>query len=222
MFRFETFKDEILKRAKEVEACTKEYKRAIKAESFSELIEVIKDNIGFCIKTKIIDAHLLKYYEGEFESEEVYCNKSAEKGLLLAWGDASVMARGNTLVKVYDNASVEVYDNASAEAWGDASVEVYDNASVEAYGKASVKALDNTSVEAWDNASVKAYDNASVEAWGDASVEAWGDASVKARGNAYVYSYSRIECKLKENAIYRCKKTNTIYYANDNIKFERL
>ena len=62
---------------------------------------------------------------------------------------------------------------------------------------------DNATVEAWGNATVKACDNATVEAW----------------GNAYCTSYCTIECKLSDNAIYRVRSTNTIYYSSDKINF---
>lgn len=38
-------------------------------------------------------------------------------------------------------------------------------------------------------------------------------------GNAYCTSYYAIECKLSDNAIYRVKSTNTVYYSSDNINF---
>lgn len=78
-----------------------------------------------------------------------------------------------------------------------------DNATVKAWGNATVKACGNATVEAWDNATVEACDNATVEAW----------------DNAYCTSHRIIECKLSNNAIYRVKSTNTVYYSSDNINF---
>ena len=62
------------------------------------------------------------------------------------------------------------------------------------------------------NSSVVARDNSSVEAWGNSSVEAWG--------NSYTTSYDIIDCRLYEHAIHRIRKTNTIRYADKNMKFE--
>ena len=70
---------------------------------------------------------------------------------------------------------------------------------------------DNATVEAWGNATVKAWDNATVKAWGNVTVEACD--------NAYCTSHCIIECKLSNNAIYRVKSTNTVYYSSDNINF---
>ena len=85
------------------------------------------------------------------------------------------------------------------------------NATVKAYGNTTVKAYDNATVKAYGNTTVKAYDNATVEASGNTTVEAYGD--------AYCTSYYIIECKLYNNAIYRVKSTNTIYYSSNNINF---
>jgi hypothetical protein len=67
---------------------------------------------------------------------------------------------------------------------------------------------------ACDNATVKACDNATVEACDNATVKAWGD--------AYITSYCTIECKLRDDAIYRIRESDTIRYASDNIKFEKI
>jgi hypothetical protein len=83
---------------------------------------------------------------------------------------------------------------------------------VKAWGNATVKACDNATVEkAWDNVTVKAWDNVTVEAWDNVTVEACD--------NAYCTSHRIIECKLSNNAIYRVKSTNTVYYSSDNINF---
>ena len=56
---------------------------------------------------------------------------------------------------------------------------------------------------------------------GNATVEAYGNATVEAWNSAYCYSWSLIECKLSDNALYRVHSTNTVYYANANIKFQK-
>ena len=90
-------------------------------------------------------------------------------------------------------------------------MKAYGNVTVEAYGNVTVKAYGNVTVEAWGNATVKAWDNVTVKAYGNVTVEAWD--------NAYCTSHCIIECKLSNNAIYRVKSTNTVYYSSDNINF---
>ena len=78
---------------------------------------------------------------------------------------------------------------------------------------------DNATVEAWDNTAIEAWDNATIEAWDNATVKACDNATVKACDNAYCTSHRIIECKLSNNAIYRVKSTNTVYYSSDSINF---
>ena len=96
----------------------------------------------------------------------------------------------------------------------------YDNSSVVARGNSSVAAYDNSSFEANDNSSVVARGNSSVEAYDNSSVVAWDNSSVEAWGNSYTTSFDVIECKINEHAIHRIRKTNTIRYADKDMKFE--
>ena len=90
----------------------------------------------------------------------------------------------------------------------------------EACGNSSVEARGNSSVVAWGNSSVVAWDNSSVEARGNSSVVAQGNSSVVAWGNSYTTSYNVIDCRLNEHAIHRIRMTNTIRYADKDMKFE--
>ena len=199
---FEAIKAEILNRAKAAKACTEQYSRAYKSETLQELCSVIKDNFRWCFNNKVITSNLLMQYREDFAQNDIFINISVRSGFLLC-----------------DNATVEAWGNATVKACGNATVEAWDNATVEACDNATVKAWDNATVKAWDNATVKACDNATVKAWGNATVKAWGNATVKAWGNVYCTSYRIIECKLSNNAIYRVKSTNTVYYSSDNINF---
>ena len=88
-----------------------------------------------------------------------------------------------------------------------------DSATVTACGSARVTACGSARVTACDSARVTACDSA--------TVKAYGSATVKAYGSAYCTSYYTNECKLSDNAIYRVQSTNTVYYASDEIKFEK-
>ena len=154
---FNDFKNEILRRAKEANACTNEYRRAYQSNDFGELMQVIKDNFNFVVQHKIIDQSLIESYKDQFTANQIYCNVDVTAGFLLACGNATVRALGN----------------------------------------------------------------ATVRAWGNATVRALGNATVEACGNAYITSYCTIECKLSDNAIYRIRKSNTIRYVSNNIKFDK-
>ena len=195
---FETIKTEILRRAKVAGACTGEYRRAYKSETLQELCNVVKDNFNWAVRNKVITSDLLMQFREDFAKNEIYVNVSVNKGFLLA----------------YDSATVEAYDSATVRAYGSATVEAYDSATVEAYGSATVRA--------YGSATVRAYGSATVEAYGSATVRAYGSATVEAYGSVYCTSYTIIECKLSDNAIYRVRSTNTIYFASDNINFVKV
>ena len=209
---FNLIKDEILRRAKEARACAEQYARAYKAETMQDLCNVIKDNFDWAYRNMVIDTALLMLYRDDFAKNGIFVNTSVSKGYLLC---------DNATVRAYGNATVRAYGNATVEALGNATVRACDNATVRACDNATVEACDNATVEACDNATVEALGNATVEACDNATVEACDNATVEALGNAYVSSYAIVECKLSENAIYRVRSTQTVFYASDNITFKK-
>ena len=219
MERFEKFKEEILARAKAADACAEQYSRALHAETLDELLAVVRDNFLWAVNNDVIYGGFIDKWKDEFAAGRIWHNCDVEDGYLLAtegrfvaWGNSFVAAWGNSSVAAWGNSSVVARDNSSVEAWGNSSVAARDNSSVVAW--------DNSSVVAWGNSSVVARKNSSVEAWGNSSVVAWGNSSVAAWGNSYTTSSDVIECLLNERAIHRIRKTNTIRYADKDMKFE--
>ena len=214
MERFEEFKTTILERAKKECACKEQYSRALKSDTFEDLMSVIKDNFLWATENKIIDPILINEYKQEFNGNNIWCNENARNGFLLLTGNTTAEAYGNTTVEAYGNTTVEAYDNATVRATGNTTVRATDNTTVEAYGNTTVRATDNTTVEAYGNATVEAYDNTTVRAYDNTTVEAYG--------NAYIHSYYIIECKLKDNSIYRLISENKIFYPEESaIKIEK-
>ena len=196
MRHFEEIKEEILKRAKNAEACPGEYKRAYKAENFKELLGVVTDNFGFSCCKGIIDVELLAGIgEDICEQNNLFFNVDSSNGYLLV-DNATVVASGNATVVAYDNATVTAYDNATVTAYDNATVTAYDNATVEAYGNETVRAYGNATVEAYGNATVRAYDN------------------------AYINSYNSIEHKISGKSILRYNCQNKVVLAEgiDEVK----
>jgi hypothetical protein len=65
--------------------------------------------------------------------------------------------------------------------------------------------------------------NATVLAHGDVTVLAYGDVTVEASDSAYINSYYTIkEPKLYGNAICRICESNTLKYASDDMKLEKI
>ena len=209
---FEIIKSEILRRAKEAQACTEQFSRAYKSENMAQLCTVIKDNFWWACNNKVLTVDLLEQYKIEFAEHEIYVNVSVERGFMLC---------DNATVKACGNATVEACGNATVKACGNATVKAWDNATVKAWGNATVEAWDSATVEAWGSATVEAWGSATVKACGNATVKACDSATVEACGSAYCTSFSTIECKLSDNAIYRVRSSNIVYYASDDIKFEK-
>lgn len=211
---FNEIKQEILRRAKKASACKHEYGRAYAAETISELSQVIKENFDWACDHGVLTVDLIEQYKEDFSANDIYANRNVKSGYLLC-SNATVEAYGNTTVRAYENAVVEVYGNAKVEACENAVVVAHGNAAVVAYDNATIKACDNATVLAWDSATVEAHDYTKVDVYDTTTVEAYGNAYC----TSYCPSFCTIDCKLSDNAIYRDRSTNTIYYANPDIKF---
>ena len=208
--RFDEIKQEILRRAKKSRACKHEYSRAYAAETISELSQVIKDNFYWACAHGVLTIDLIEKYKEDFSANDIYANQNIKYGYIIC-SNAKVEVYGNTIVKAYGNSIVEAYDNAKVKAFDSTTVRAYDSTIIQAYNNATVKAFEGATVLAYNNTTVEAYDNA--------TVKAHGGTTVKAHDNAYCTSCRTIDCKLVDHAIYRVRDTNTVYYADSNIKF---
>ena len=191
---FNEIKQEILRRAKKANACKPEYRRVYVAKNLSELLQVIKDNFYWACVYGVLTVDLIERYKEDFSANDIYANQNAKSGYLLC-SNATVEARGNAIVKAYGNSIVEAYDNAKVEAFDSTTVRAYDSTMIQAYNNATVKAFDDATVSAYRNSTVEAYDY------------------------TYCTSLYTIDCKLFNHAIYRVLSTNTVYYADSDIKF---
>lgn len=72
------------------------------------------------------------------------------------------------------------------------------------------------------NSTVKAYGNSTVEAYDRSTVEAYDNSTVEAYNKSYINCCSTVECVIKDNSIVRRWDLNTIQYASDKLKFEKI
>ena len=184
MDKFTEIKEEILRRAKNAEACVGQYKRALESQTLQELAQVIKDNFTWCCNWKVLDVEIIEKYKTEFASVEIYANESISTGYVVIDGEVEMLS-GSAVAYMWGNSTV-------AEMWGNSTVaEMYGNATVtNMYGNATVTNMcDNSTVtKMWDNSTV---------------TEMWD--------NAYISTYNYIECKISGNAIMRVRSENKIY-----------
>ena len=110
--RFTEFKNEILIREKEANACRLEYGRAYKSETFIELMQVIKDNFEFATRNKVIEPIIIEAYKDEFNANGIYCNVDCTSGFLLVCGSATVRAYDSAYVTSYHTIGCRLYNNA--------------------------------------------------------------------------------------------------------------
>lgn len=72
------------------------------------------------------------------------------------------------------------------------------------------------------NSTVKAYGNSTVEAYNNSTVDAYDNSTVEAYNKSYINCCSTVECVIKDNSIVRRWDLNTIQYASDKLKFEKI
>ena len=160
MERFEELKKIILERAREAQACREQYGRAYMAESFQQLMEVVRDNFYWAVNNSVIDGDLIDTYQDEFNAGRIWHNEDVTEGFLLASGNATVRASGNATVEASGNATVRASGNATVRASGNATVRAYDNATVRAYDNATVEAYGSSYVTIYDMFECKISDRA--------------------------------------------------------------
>lgn len=182
MIRFKIFKNKILTRAKEQRFCKIGYARALKAQTFEELMEVIKDNFEWAATHKIIDERLIRKYKEEFYENGIFCNREVYEGLLLVTGNAKVVAHGDVYAgesggywKVFYTTKVYAYDNSKVIAYGRTFVKAFNRATIYAADSSTVYAEGDTTVYAYGNSEVFACDNSTVYTYGTAKVETFGN-----------------------------------------------
>lgn len=159
MERFEELKQELLKRAKDADACKEQYARAYNAETLAQLMEVCRDNFSWACNNAVLDVYIITQYHDEFASGNIYANENVINGYLLC-SNVSVSAWGCAIVEAYDNAIVEAYGSTTVRTHGNASVEAWSCAIVEANGNTIVKAHDNAYITSFFTIEVKLFDNA--------------------------------------------------------------
>ena len=151
---FNELKEDVLSRAKNCHACEPEYKRALRAETREELLQVIADNIIWAYKEKMLNTpYMIEHFEDLFPDVGIYTSGHHEisEGAIILLGSSSAN------VKTWDSSSanVKTLDSSSAN------VETLDSSSanVETLGSSSanVKTLDSSSanVKTWGSSSIK-------------------------------------------------------------------
>ena len=97
---FESSKKEILRRAKEADACSGQYSRAYKSENTADLIEVIKDNIYFACNNMGISPEILASLFNEDDLLKSYIYLKGEHAIELKEGKHHIILLGSSSANV--------------------------------------------------------------------------------------------------------------------------
>ena len=130
---FQEIKSEILRRAQEQDACKPQYERAESVENSEGLLQVVRDNFGWCWSSKVIDADLLL----EFGEELLWANR--------------IYVRGNHNIELHETASIFLCGSSQAtvETWGSSQATVETRES----SQATVKTWESSqaTVKTWES-----------------------------------------------------------------------
>ena len=154
---FNEFKELIISRAKQADACQSEYKKALSAQTKEELLSVIAENASWCYSAKVIDIPTLNFYRSEeLWAVGIYINYTGSvKGKCLVIG-GKVEARENSSVVARENSSVVARENSSVVAWGNSSVVAWGNSSVVAWGNSNTNCYNSADLhKVNDRATIK-------------------------------------------------------------------
>ena len=159
MERFEELKKELLKRAKDADACKEQYARAYNTQTLEQLMDVCRDNFSWACNNAVLDIDIITQYRNEFALGNIYANENVINGFLLC-SNANVSAWGYTIVEAYDNAVVEAYGSTSVRTHGNVTVEAWNCVIVEVYGSATVRAHDYAYITSYSTIEAKLSDDA--------------------------------------------------------------
>ena len=114
---FESSKKEILRRAKEADACSGQYSRAYKSENTADLIEVIKDNIYFACNNMGISPEILASLFNEDDLLKSYIYLKGEHAIELKEGKHHIILLDSSSANVEtwgsSSANVKTWDSSS-------------------------------------------------------------------------------------------------------------
>ena len=110
---FNELKQGVLRRAKNANACSGEYKRAYKAETKKDLLQVIVDNLVWCFKREMLNTqYLIDNFSELFIDFGIYTSGHHE----LKNCGAILLGSSSATIETWDSSSatIETWDSSSA------------------------------------------------------------------------------------------------------------
>lgn len=233
MEKFERFKSEILRRAKNANACIVGYKEGELSTNFKELMRVIKRHFQFCVKHKVIDADMINEYP-EFEENNIYINRDNvengylittepktyhiyERGEVVAFNKSNVIAEGDIIIYAYDKSYVIAKGECIIKAHDESKITARDYCKVVCFNSSNCSAFNNVYITCYDSSSVGARDKSTIECFNRSTASAFNNSKVVADNYTQVYCADNASVIGKESCIINSYGENIIKLYNKSI-----
>jgi hypothetical protein len=210
MKTFETFKNYIVTKAKELNACEEQFKKAYKSENYQELLKVITDNANWCYSNKLVNTEILANVpDEELVEANIYVNKQnviQEEGLAYYYSSTS---------EHYDSSTSKHYDSSTSEHYGSSTSKHYDSSTSEHYDSSTSKHYDSSTSEHYGSSTSKHYDSSTSEHYDSSTSEHYGSSTSEHYDSSYATQYEIKKETVNCRAIVRERSTGNVYFKKD-------
>jgi len=186
---FEQVKEDVIARCKKHGACQPEFKRILDSSDFQSLLQVLKDNMNWCLKEKMIDADYLELMFGKelLWSNHIYT--SGTNSVRLSEAKAVVVTLGSSqnTIKSWDSSQNTI------ESWDSSQNTIKSLGS----SQNTIKSWDSSqnTIESWDSS------QNTIESWDSSqnTIKSWDSsqntAAVGASSSAHIADYNSAKTK---------------------------
>jgi len=145
MKTFEETKETIIELAKKGDACKDQFKKALEAENFEQLLKVVVDNANWCYRAKILSDDVLSKIPVEVLNQNniFYKQKDIEQinGFAVYhsstskhYGSSTSKHYDSSTSKHYDSSTSKHYGSSTSKHYGSSTSKHYDSSTSEHYG----------------------------------------------------------------------------------------
>jgi hypothetical protein len=210
MKTFEDFKNYIVEKATELNACDTELLKAKNAINFKELFQVIKDNINWSISNKLINTDILLNY---VDDTDLVANGFYVKKQNVIQKEKTCYYFSSTS-EHYDNSTSEHYDNSTSEHYGSSTSKHYDSSTSKHYFSSTSKHYGSSTSEHYDNSTSEHYGSSTSKHYGSSTSKHYFSSTSEhydnsTYGNVFILNDTST---IKGKAIIRERSTNKLYF----------
>jgi hypothetical protein len=216
---FKEVKEQIIDLAKQNSACTREYKKALNSETYSDLLKVVTDNINWCYNTGIFSKEILsKIPDESLVSANIFFNKEnvIQREGVAYYHSSTSEHYGSSTSKHYDSSTSKHYESSTSKHYGSSTSKHYDSSTSEHYGSSTSKHYESSTSEHYDSSTSKHYDSSTSEHYGSSTSKYYDSSTF---GSVYELKDSSV---IKDQAIVRERNTGKVYFKKDAFEIVQL